>query len=222
MKKLLHTLTLTLLTMTCVAEDTAMTDKQKLSYALGVFFSQNIMQQNIELDEASFLKAVSDVLHDNPLQLTPEEIQAVFTDFRAKEQQQKQALAEQNMEAGQQFLADNKKQKGVISTASGLQYKIIKPGAGDKPSPDGTYTVHYRGTLIDGTEFDSSYSRNQPFSFKLNGVIAGWQEALPLMRTGARWQLFIPAELAYGERSQGQIIGPQSTLVFEVELLSAE
>jgi len=130
--------------------------------------------------------------------------------------------ASENKALGEAFLAENAKQEGVVVTESGLQYKVIEPGQGDSPGPADVATVHYRGTLIDGTQFDSSYDRGQPATFPVGGVIAGWSEALQMMKPGAKWQLFIPAELAYGERGAGQVIGPNSTLIFDVELISVE
>jgi FKBP-type peptidyl-prolyl cis-trans isomerase FklB len=134
----------------------------------------------------------------------------------------RQTAGEKNKKEGDQFLAQNKKKEGVNALASGLQYKIIKPGTGKKPQPTDTVTVQYRGTLIDGTEFDSSYRRGQPATFEVNKVIRGWTEALQLMQEGSKWQLFIPSDLAYGERGAGQQIGPNAALIFEVELLSIQ
>jgi FKBP-type peptidyl-prolyl cis-trans isomerase FklB len=129
-------------------------------------------------------------------------------------------LSEKNKKEGEEYLAENKKKEGIITTQSGLQYKVLKKGTGKIPKSTDTVTVNYRGTLIDGTEFDSSYRRGQPASFKVNGVIRGWTEALQLMKEGAKWQLYIPSNLAYGERGAGRNIGPNSTLIFEVELIS--
>jgi FKBP-type peptidyl-prolyl cis-trans isomerase FklB len=131
-------------------------------------------------------------------------------------------LGEKNKAEGEAFLAENKKKEGVKTLPSGLQYKVIKAGTGKKPKVTDTVTTHYRGTLMNGTEFDSSYRRGQPVSFQVNGVIPGWTEALQLMEEGAKWQLFIPSNLAYGERGAGRDIGPNATLVFEIELLSIE
>ncbi|HEY7160344.1 MAG TPA: FKBP-type peptidyl-prolyl cis-trans isomerase, partial [Acidobacteriota bacterium] len=130
--------------------------------------------------------------------------------------------AEDNKKKGDAFLAENKTKEGVVTTASGLQYKVLRPGKGPKPKLEDTVTTHYRGTLLDGTEFDSSYKRNEPVSFQLKGVIPGWTEALQLMETGAKWQIFIPADLAYGPKGAGGVIGPNETLIFEVELISIQ
>ncbi len=210
-----------LITTTPALAQAEMSDEEKLSYALGVFFSQNIMQQDLVLDKDAFLLAVSDMLNGQQPKLSPEEIKTVFTRFREQQAQKQNAIATKNLEAGKKFLAENGKKTGVVTTPSGLQYKIIRAGEGEPPATDATYTVHYRGTLMDGHEFDSSYARQQPLTFTLNGVIAGWQEALPMMRPGAKWQLFIPPELAYGAQGQGEI-QPQSTLLFDIELLSAK
>jgi len=129
---------------------------------------------------------------------------------------------EMNKKEGEAFLAGNKNKEGVVTVPSGLQYKVMKQGSGKKPKLTDTVTTHYKGTLIDGTEFDSSYRRGQPVSFQVNGVIAGWTEALQLMEEGAKWQLFIPSPLAYGERGAGPQIGPHATLIFEVELISVQ
>jgi FKBP-type peptidyl-prolyl cis-trans isomerase FklB len=142
--------------------------------------------------------------------------------MQAKMVAEMEAMQAKNQAAGAAFLAENAKKEGVIVTASGLQYKVLEPGDGPSPGVEDVATVHYRGTLIDGTQFDSSYDRGQPATFPVGGVIAGWTEALQLMKPGAKWQLFIPAELAYGERGAGQDIGPNSTLLFDVELISVE
>jgi len=139
-----------------------------------------------------------------------------------KQEEETKKLGEKNRKEGEAFLAANKKKEGVKTLASGLQYKVIKPGTGKKPKSTDTVTTHYRGTLIDGTEFDSSYNRGQPATFPVHGVIPGWTEALQLMEEGAKWQLFIPSKLGYGERGAGQAIGPNATLIFEVELVSVQ
>jgi FKBP-type peptidyl-prolyl cis-trans isomerase FklB len=131
-----------------------------------------------------------------------------------------QQLADKNQKEGEVFLAENKKKKGVVTLPSGLQYHVITAGTGKIPKATDTVTTHYRGTLIDGTEFDSSYKRGEPASFPVNGVIKGWTEALQLMKVGSKWQLFIPSNLAYGPQGAGQVIGPSATLIFEIELLS--
>ncbi len=203
------------------SEETDMTHKQKLSYALGVFFAQSVSQQNIDMDVDQFLAAVSDILNNNPPKLSIEEIQTIFAEFQQQEQQNRARLAAVNSESGKAFLKQNREREGVVELDNGLQYKILRPGSGPTPEAGGEVTVHYRGKLINGTEFDSSYQRNEPAKLSLNRVIKGWQLALPLMKTGALWELYIPSELAYGSAGQGAI-GPDETLIFEVELIEAQ
>ena len=199
-------------------EENSMTEKQKLSYALGVFFAQSVSQQNIDMDADYFLEAVADVLNKNQPKLSIEEIQAIFARFQKQEQENRAKQATENSRAGKEFLEQNRTREGVVELENGLQYKILRPGTGANPAPDSEVTVHYRGSLISGVEFDSSYKRNQPAKLSLNRVIKGWQQALPMMKTGALWQLYIPANLAYGSAGQG-VIGPDEALVFEVELI---
>ena len=202
-----------------IGEEDSMTEKQKLSYALGVFFAQSVSQQDIDMDVEQFLAAVADVLNNNQPKLSTQEIQTIFTKFQEQEQENRAKQAAANSQAGKEFLQRNRTEEGVVELDNGLQYRILRPGTGPSPKPDSEVTVHYRGTLINGTEFDSSYKRNQPTKLVLDRVIKGWQQALPLMKTGAHWQLYIPAELAYGSTGQGAI-GPDETLVFEVELIA--
>jgi FKBP-type peptidyl-prolyl cis-trans isomerase FklB len=143
-------------------------------------------------------------------------------EMMAKQQELAKRLGEKNKKEGEAFLSENRKKEGIKALPSGLQYKVVKAGTGKKPKSTDTVTTHYRGTLIDGTEFDSSYRRGQPASFPVSGVIAGWTEALQLMEEGAKWQLFIPPNLAYGERGAGSQIGPNATLIFEIELISIQ
>lgn len=194
-------------------------DLEKLSYSMGIFFGQSVARQGMQLDNAAFLQAVEDVLNNTELKLSNEEMQKILTDFQKKEQEELAAAASSNKEIGEKFLVENKKKEGVKTTASGLQYKVVKAGDGEKPSATSKVVVHYRGTLIDGTEFDSSYSRGEPASFGVNQVIKGWQEALQMMPVGSKWQIYIPSDLAYGERGAGGSIKPNSTLIFDVELL---
>ena len=173
----------------------------------------------MELDNAAFLQAVEDVLNNNELKLSKEEMQKILTDFQVKEQEELAAAASNNKEIGKKFLEENKAKEGVVTIESGLQYKIIKAGEGEKPKSNSQVVVHYRGTLIDGTEFDSSYSRGEPATLGVNQVIRGWQEALQLMPVGSKWQIYVPSNLAYGERGAGGSIKPNSTLIFDIELL---
>lgn len=195
------------------------TDKQKLSYALGAYFSQGVKQQNVDLDIPTFLQAVEDSLNKAPLQMSESEIETVLNQYKEKLASERNAVAGTNQSAGQKFLETNKTREGVVTQPSGLQYKIIKEGSGAKPTSESNVKVHYQGTLIDGKVFDSSYERGEPVSFNLNQVIKGWQEVLPLMSVGSKWQVFIPPELAYGERGAGGAIGPNATLIFEIELI---
>jgi FKBP-type peptidyl-prolyl cis-trans isomerase FklB len=202
------------------------TPKNRISYTIGVNIGQDFKSQNMDVDPDLLLMGLKDTLSGKELQLTEEEmvqeIQNFQQEMQAKMAAEMEAKAAENKASGEAFMTENAKQEGVVVTESGLQYKIIEPGQGDSPGPADVATVHYRGTLIDGTQFDSSYDRGQPASFPVGGVIAGWSEALQLMKPGAKWQLVIPAELAYGERGAGQDIGPNSTLLFDVELISVE
>ena len=200
------------------------TDKDKLSYALGMDIGGSLKSQSIEIDPDKFAQGVKDMVEDNKALLTNEEFQATMTKFQqemtAKQAEQGKAIGENNKAEGEAFLAENRKKEGVITTESGLQYIVLEEGSGDSPKATDTVSVHYKGSLINGTEFDSSYSRNQPASFPVNGVIPGWTEALQLMKPGAKWKVFLPSDIAYGEKGAGQQIGPNATLIFEVELLS--
>jgi FKBP-type peptidyl-prolyl cis-trans isomerase len=200
------------------AEETGMTDRQKLGYALGVFFAQNISQQDIDMDVEYFLAAVSDILNDNQPKLSDEEIRTIFLKYQALERETRARQAAANKQTGKEFLDRNRTKEGVVELEDGLQYKILRPGSGPNPESGSEVTVHYRGTLLDGNEFDSSYRRNEPAKLSLNRVIRGWQQALPLMKTGALWELYIPSELAYGATGAGAI-GPGETLIFEIELI---
>jgi FKBP-type peptidyl-prolyl cis-trans isomerase FklB len=199
-------------------------DRAKVSYALGLDIGSQLRKQGVEIDPAIFARAVADALSGVKPEMTPEESRAILTAFqgelRKKQQAAMVAAGAKNKQEGEAFLASNKTKEGVVTLPSGLQYKIIKQGSGPKPTPDDTVECHYRGTLIDGTEFDSSYKRNQPTSFPVKGVIRGWTEALQLMPVGSKWELYVPSVLAYGERGTGQAIAPNATLIFEVELIS--
>lgn len=195
------------------------TEQQKLSYTLGAYFSQGVTQQHIDLDIPAFLQAVEDSLRKSPLKLSEQEMQTILGQYKEKLVSERHAEAGSNMTTGQKFLEDNKGKEGVIALPSGLQYKILQEGTGAKPTSESNVKVHYQGTLIDGKVFDSSYERGEPVSFNLNQVIKGWQEVLPLMSVGSKWQVYIPPELAYGERGAGAAIGPNSTLIFDIELL---
>ena len=203
-----------------LADEQPDTDQEKFSYAVGVQLSQNMLRQSISVDPEAFIQAINDVLNHKDLKLTPEEMQQVLVNYQQQQVQKQSELGATNKAAGEKFLAENKAKPGVVTLPSGLQYKIITAGNGNKPSLDNTVTVHYEGSLLDGKVFDSSYQRGEPIKLQVNGVIKGWQEVLPLMPVGAKWQVFIPAELGYGEGGAGGDIGPNSTLLFDIELIS--
>ncbi|MBK8162673.1 MAG: FKBP-type peptidyl-prolyl cis-trans isomerase [Gammaproteobacteria bacterium] len=210
-----------LLTAPALAADdlTKGTDKQKFSYAVGFQITQGLRHDGLELDAEAFAQAARDVLTDQPAKLTMEDMQAAIEKFQQQAAAEQTAKAEKALKDGQAFLADNKAKKGVVTRPSGLQYQVIKDGTGKNPAATDTVEVNYRGTLLNGTEFDSSYKRGESVSFPVNQVIQGWQEVLPLMKVGSHWKVFIPSNLAYGERGAGANIGPNETLVFEIELL---
>jgi FKBP-type peptidyl-prolyl cis-trans isomerase FklB len=199
------------------------TQKDKLSYAIGMDMGGSLKRNSIDVDIDALVKGLKDALAGGKMMMTEQEqretLMAFQKEFQAKQQEKMKALAEKNKKEGEAFLAENKKKQGIKILPSGLQYKIITEGKGASPKETDTVTVNYRGTLIDGTEFDSSYKRNEPATFPVKGVIKGWTEAIQLMKEGAKWQLFIPSDLAYGERGAGGTIGPNATLIFEVELL---
>jgi len=196
--------------------------KDKVSYIIGMDIGTNLKKQSIDIDTNIFAKGVKDALSGGKPLLTEQEIQETMVAFQ-KEVMAKQAeVGKKNKAEGEAFLAENKKKEGVKTLPSGLQYKVINVGTGKKPKSTDIVIVHYRGTLINGTEFDSSYKRGQPVNFQVSGVIPGWTEALQLMQEGAKWQLFIPSNLAYGEQGAGRDIGPNATLIFEVELVSIQ
>jgi len=193
------------------------TDQEKNGYSVGYDIGRSLQRQLADVDAESMARGLKDAMGGVAPALPDQEIQQRFATVR---QESAKKIVEKNKKDGEAFLAKNKGEKGVKTTVSGLQYKVITAGKGKQPTAEDTVTVNYRGTLIDGTEFDSSYKRNQPATFPVKGVIAGWTEALPLMKEGSKWMLYIPANLAYGERGAGNMIGPNSTLIFEVELLS--
>ena len=222
-------LALGLLAGSASAADPKMTlkdNKDKVSYSIGLNIGKSMKQEGLDINPDALAAAMKDVFAGAKPQLTDEEVQAVMQEFQkemmAKRMKGQQEGLTKNKAEGEKFLADNKKKEGIKTTASGLQYKVIKDGTGKTPKATDTVKTHYRGTLINGTEFDSSYKRGEPAEFPVNGVIKGWTEALQLMKEGAKWQLFIPSELAYGERGAGRDIGPNSTLIFDIELLSVK
>ena len=200
--------------------------KDKVSYIIGMEMGKNFKKQSIDIDPDILTRGIKDAISGGKPLLTEQEVQETMATFQkemmAKQEELAKKLGEKNKKEGEAFLAENKKKEDVKTLLSGLQYKVVKAGTGKKPKLTDTVTTHYRGTLIDGTEFDSSYRRGQPVSFPVAGVIPGWTEALQLMEEGAKWQLFIPPNLAYGERGGGRDIGPNATLIFEIELISIQ
>jgi FKBP-type peptidyl-prolyl cis-trans isomerase FklB len=202
------------------------TSKEKQSYALGMNIAENVKAQSVEIDPNILLKGMKDTLSGGKTLLTVDEEHATLMELQnglRKAQMEKMAKAgEKNKTEGEAFLAANKGKPGVVTLPSGLQYKILHAGTGAKPTASDSVSCNYKGTLIDGTEFDSSYKRGEPTTFPVGGVIKGWTEALQLMPVGSKWQLFVPAALAYGDRAASAIIGPGATLIFEVELVSIQ
>ena len=204
---------------------TLTTTKEKASYAIGMNLGGGLHRQNIDVDSAALVQGLKDTLSGNKTLLTEEEARAALmqlqSEMQAKMQAKQAQEGEANKKEGDAFLAANKTKEGVVTLPSGLQYKILKEGSGPKPTSTDSVVCNYKGTLINGTEFDSSYKRGEPATFPVTGVIKGWTEALQLMPVGSKWQLFIPPDLAYGPRgTPGGPIGPNSTLIFEVELVS--
>ncbi len=198
------------------------TAKEKFSYTVGFQIGQSLKEDGLDIDVNALSQAIRDVMTDTTPRLSMEDMQAAVQAFQAQQMEIREASAKESLRVGQAFLAENRSKSGVVETKSGLQYQIIEEGAGKQPQETDTVSVNYRGTLINGTEFDSSYRRGEPVSFPVNAVIPGWQEVLPLMKEGAKWKVFIPPNLAYGERGAGANIGPNETLVFDIELLKVE
>ncbi len=210
---------------TAPAAMTLDSEEKRVSYGMGIGLGQRIKQESFSIDADAFSQGVKDAIEGADQLMTQEEIMTEMQAFQqqqiAKQQEDAGKIAEQNMIEGEAFLAENGAKEGVVTTESGLQYTVITEGSGAKPALTDTVEVHYAGTLIDGTEFDSSYTRGATVSFPVNGVIPGWTEALQLMSVGSKWQLFIPSALAYGPGGTGGgPIGPNATLIFDVELVS--
>lgn len=211
------------------------TDEQKASYAVGVDIGQNIVGQGLQIDANALSLGIQDAINQRELKLSDEQMAEAIENLTAKMQQQQQAkmqaIADENAKQSADFFKQNASKSGIKTTDSGIQYKVEKDGSGkslseqklDEATIQGaSIKAHYRGTLLNGEEFDSSYTRGEPAQFPLNGVILGWQQIIPLMKTGAKWTVYIPAELAYGERGAYGVIGPNEALIFEIELLEVE
>jgi len=219
MRKLIFSLVTAFVLSTVVSAAELKTDQQRFSYIIGMQIGQQIKDDGIILDENAFMQAIRDAASGAPPKLTQEEIRATVENMKEERAKLAAQAGEKNKQEGEKFLAANRSKPGVEVLPSGLQYQVLHAGTGAKPAATDTVEVNYRGTLLDGTEFDSSYKRGQPATFPVNGVIQGWQQALQMMNEGSKWQLFIPADLAYGSSGAGGVIGPNATLVFEVELL---
>jgi len=200
--------------------------KEKASYSIGLNIGNNMKNQSAEIDLEAFAVGFKDAFSEKEPKISENERQEALKQFQKEMMAMAEAkhneVAGKNQKESEKFLVENKKKKGVVTLPSGLQYKVISKGKGEKPKITDKVTTHYRGTLIDGKEFDSSFSRGEPATFPVNGVIPGWTEALQLMEVGSKWQLFIPSNLAYGERGAGEKIGPSATLIFDIELLSIQ
>ena len=199
--------------------------REKNSYSVGANWGNSLKKQEVDVDLEVLIRGLREAfvgqsaLSDEQIR---ESMMALNKEIRAKQEEKRKQQGEKNKQEGEKFLAENKTKPAVVALPCGLQYKVLTDGSGESPKPGDVVTVNYRGTLIDGTEFDSSYKRGQPATFSVTGVIKGWTEALEQMKPGAKWQLFIPSDLAYGERGSGPTIGPNATLQFEVELVSSK
>jgi FKBP-type peptidyl-prolyl cis-trans isomerase FklB len=211
---------------TTTAPLTLKTDKDKQSYAIGLSIGKSMKKDSVDVNTAILARGVKDALAGGKTLLTDEEARAAMTQLQAdlhkKQEERIAVLGDTNKHEGETFLAANGKREGVTTLPDGLQYKILRAGDGPKPTANDSVVCNYRGTLLNNTEFDSSYKRGQPATFPVSGVIKGWTEALQLMPVGSKWQLFIPSELAYGAKGAGADIGPNSTLIFEIELISIQ
>lgn len=208
-----------MLTNTVFAADKPKTEKEKFSYAIGYQIGQGFKRDGLEVDSETMSQAIQDVMKDKAPSLTIDEMRTAMENAQKILMAKRKAEADQAKAIGIKYLTENSKKDGVVTRDSGLQYKVITSGKGKQAKPEGSITAHYEGALINGTVFDSSYRRGEPATFNVNQVIPGWQEIIPLMREGDKWKVFIPANLAYGERGQGPVIGPNETLIFDIELI---
>ena len=227
-KMIVFALMLSLIAVSGLAQKkgTPKTQKEKISYSLGVNIGKNMKMQGLEVDQDIVAQGLKDAFGKAGTAMSDSDMEATMNKFQqqmmAKMQAKQKVDGEKNKKDGEAFLAANKKKDGVVTLPSGLQYKVIKMGDGPKPTAQQTVKCNYRGTLINGNEFDSSYKRGEPAEFPVGGVIKGWTEALQLMPVGSKWELFIPSNLAYGENGAGQMIGPDAALIFEIELISVK
>lgn len=209
-----------------VKKEDLKTQQDKVSYSIGLDIGRNLKQNSIKVEMDKFVQGLKDGMTDTSSLLTQEEIAQVMQQFQQEMMSQKnnemKAAGDKNKKAGEEFLKVNKTTEGVKTTASGLQYKVLKSGTGKSPKLTDTVVAHYKGTLIDGTEFDNSYKRGEPLTIPVSGVIKGWTEALQLMKEGDKWMLYIPSDLGYGEYGAGNVIGPNATLIFEIELINVK
>lgn len=227
MKKTLLAITLTSLTGLSHAAPAVKLDttQQQASYTLGTDLAKNFENQGIQLDTAALLLGMEDYLNKKPLKLTDEQMHSSIMELKkelaAKQEAETKKVSEDNAKAGEAFMAANKKKSGVKTLPNGLQYRVIKEGQGTSPTEGDYITAHYQGTLIDGTVFDSSYERGSPIEFQMGDVIQGWGEALKRMKPEAKWEIFVPPALGYGTKGAGNVIGPNSTLIFTIEFIAA-
>jgi FKBP-type peptidyl-prolyl cis-trans isomerase FklB len=220
LKRLTTTLILTAATPAVWSQGVTLdTDEKRHSYAVGMEIAQSLLRQGVDIDVTAFTLAVRDAVDGTPPRLSREEYVAALKTTKKTSGDEFRQQAKDNLKVGKEFLAKNKEVEGVVELSGGLQYQVLREGAGSFPKATSVVKVHYVGTLIDGREFDSSRARGEPAEFPLNGVIKGWTEALQLMREGSRWRVFIPPNLGYGVKGAGRAIGPNETLIFEIELL---
>lgn len=228
MKRVLIALTTASFCFAAIAAPQApLTDqKDKVSYSIGIDIGKSMQKQKLDISPEIFMAGLKDGMADKYTLLPESDIKqtlvALQTEMVERQKAEMKVIADKNQNEGQKFLKENKKRKDVVTLPSGLQYRVIKAGTGDSPKANDVVKTHYLGKLIDGKKFDSSYDRGEPARFSVNGVIPGWTEALQLMKPGAKWELFVPSNLAYGEQGIGAAIGPNSTLIFEVELMDVE
>ena len=202
------------------------TTEQKASYTLGADIAKNFRSQGLEIDVKAFSLGLEDALQNRDLKLSEEEMMSSINTIKQRMQKQQlekqKSVARKNSDEGKSFLAENAKKEGVVTLDSGVQYKVLTKGKGASPTPEDTISAHYRGTLLDGSEFDSSYQRGTPLTLQMDSVIKGWGEVLRLMKAGSKWEVYIPSDMAYGERGAGDAIGPNQALIFTIELISFE